>query len=90
MKDDYLSEDKSVTIERGTIKEKKAGPYYKVESMSRDKIKTRWIRSINEYIVEYEGEPPRERKFQYDIGDEVYYFMFPDGRGMILGKMERG
>ena len=82
-----------VTIERGKIVEK-SGRNYKVESYTRSGVTTRWIEAMNEYVNEYRSDPPYEEaayenKYAYNQGDEVYYFMFPDGRGMILGKMKR-
>lgn len=61
-----------VGFERGKVCEKKNGPLYKVESYTRDGIVSRWIEAV-------QGE--------YQIGDNVYFFMFDDGRGMILGGM---
>ena len=46
------------------------------------------MQCVNLYVNEYKGDPPVEDKFQYKPKDRVYFFMFPDGRGMILGKME--
>lgn len=86
---DKEKETYGAAIERGKIAEKKAGPLYKVESYTRDGVKTRWMEAINQYVREYEGDPPQENKYEYAVGDEVYYFMFDDGRGMILGKMIR-
>lgn len=76
-------------IDRGKIVEKSAGPVYRVESYTRYGVQTRPIESINKYVNEYRGDPPAEYKYEYSVGDEVYFFMFPDGRGMILGKMLR-
>lgn len=84
---DKTESTQGVAIERGKISEKKAGPLYRVESYTRDGVKTRWIESINKYINEYSGDPPVEDKYEYMVGDQVYYFMFDDGRGMIVGKM---
>ena len=61
-----------VGFERGKVCGKKTGPLYKVESYTRDGIVSRWIEAV-------QGE--------YQIGDNVYFFMFDDGRGMILGRM---
>lgn len=61
-----------VGFERGKVSKKKTGPLYKVESYTRDGITTRWIEAV-------QGE--------YQIGDDVYFFMFDDGRGMIVGRM---
>ncbi|MBQ6960873.1 MAG: hypothetical protein IJP78_07860 [Clostridia bacterium] len=82
-----------VGIERGKICDKKAGPCYKVESYTRDGVKSRWMESVNKYVNEYQCDSiydiAHEKKYEYEIGDEVYFFMFDDGRGMILGKMQR-
>lgn len=83
--------ENTIGIECGTIAERKSdsgGKYlYRVESATRDGVKTRWIESVNAYINEYKGEPPVTDKISYSTGDMVYYFMFPDGRGMIIGKI---
>ena len=82
-----------VGIERGEIVEKKAdtqaGYIYKVRSFTRDGITSRWMEAVNAGVNEYKGEPPVRSKYQYSIGDEVNYFMFDDGRGMIVGKARR-
>ena len=64
-------------IERGTIREKDEH-LYRVESATRTGAVTRWIGAIGEGVQETE----------YSVGDGVYFFMFDDGRGMILGRME--
>jgi len=61
-----------VGFERGKVCAKKSGPLYKVESYTRDGIVSRWIEAV-------QGE--------YQSGDDVYFFMFDDGRGMILGRL---
>ncbi len=76
-------------IGRGTICDKKAGPLYKVKSYTMKGVTTRWIEAINAGVNEYKGDPAVEIKYQYSLNDEVYYFMFADGRGMILGPMRR-
>ena len=81
-------------LDRGKIVEKSAGPLYRVESYTREGVKTRWIESINQYVNEYKSVLPydaeaQQDKFEYAVNDEVYFFMFPDGRGMILGKLLR-
>ena len=43
-----------VGIERGKICDKKAGPCYKVESYTRDGVKSRWMESVNKYVNEYQ------------------------------------
>lgn len=60
-----------VGFERGKVYGKD-DKLYKVGSHTRDGIMTRWIEAV---------------QGQYDIGDDVYFFMFDDGRGMILGRM---
>lgn len=78
-----------VSIERGKIVEIQ-GDRYVVESYTKGGVKTRPIEAVNKYVNEYEGQPPKERKYdEYLVGDSVYFFMFGDGRGMILGKMVR-
>ena len=64
--------DPVVGIERGEISEVKSGPLYRVKSYTRDGVITRWIEAA-------QGE--------YEEQDKVYFFMFDDGRGMILGRM---
>ncbi|MBR3740563.1 MAG: hypothetical protein IKN04_08895 [Clostridia bacterium] len=90
---EQMERTSGVSIERGKISEKKDGPCYKVESYTRGGIKSRWMESANKYVNEYQCEAPneiaREKKYEYEIGDEVYFFMFDDGRGMILGKIQR-
>ena len=83
-----------VGFERGEICAKKADSkpnryIYKVKSYTRDGLISRWMEPVNAYVNEYQVEPPDEDKFEYDVGDLVNYFMFPDGRGMILGKIRR-
>lgn len=56
-------------IERGEITEK-VGNGYIVRSYTRFDILTQKIYSINDNA--------------YSVGDMVYYFMFPDGNGMII------
>jgi len=83
-----------VGLERGKIREKKADSLpnryvYKVESLTRDGVVSRWMESVNANINEYRGDPPAERKAEYQVGDPVYYFMFADGRGMVLGRIRQ-
>lgn len=83
-----------VGFERGEITEKKPDSLpnrylYKVKSSTRGDIISRWMEPINAYVNEYTGEPPEEKKYEYFVGDPVNYFMFPDGRGMILGKVRK-
>ena len=76
------------TIDRGIIKSEESGGFV-VASYTREGVETRPLKAVNAYVREYEGDPPTEHKYTYAVGDEVYFFMFDDGRGMILGKMER-
>lgn len=81
-----------VGFERGKISQKKpgeAGAVYKVVSATRDGMESRWMESLNAYVKEYSGDPPMVDKYEYAVGDLVYYFMFPDGRGMIVGKVRK-
>lgn len=55
-------------IERGVISEVKNGKY-KIRSVTRYGIITPFMSAIAGI---------------YDVGDVVYYFMFDDGKGMIL------
>lgn len=75
-------------IDRGKIVRADGGGFI-VASYQNPDVETRPLKPVNEYVREYEGDPPYENKYTYAVGDEVYFFMFPDGRGMILGKMER-
>ena len=77
-----------VGIQQGKIVDASENTF-KVESYTQGEVRTRYIEAVNAYINEFEGTPPAENKYQYAIGDEVFYFMFPDGRGMILGKIKR-
>ena len=84
--------EQAISIERGVIRDKKADGatnayLYKVESLARSGVLSRWMEAVNAYVNEYRGEPPEEIKAAYDVGDQVYYFMYPDRRGMILGGM---
>lgn len=60
-----------VEIDRGRISGKD-GTLYRVESYTRGGVLSRWIEAV-------QGE--------YALNDSVYFFMFDDGRGMILGRM---
>lgn len=90
---DMNEEPRAVSIERGIIREYKsdaqAGRVYKVESCTRGGVKSRWMEAVNAYVKEYTGEPPARDKYAYGTGDLVNYFMFPDGRGMIIGKVRK-
>ena len=60
-----------VGIERGRISARD-GALYRVQSYTRDGVVTRWIEAL-------QGE--------YERDQDVYFFMFDDGRGMILGRV---
>ena len=75
-------------IDRGKIIREESGGFV-VSSYENPGVETRPMKPVNAYVREYEGDPPTENKYTYASNDEVYFFMFPDGRGMILGKMER-
>ncbi|MBR3740539.1 MAG: hypothetical protein IKN04_08770 [Clostridia bacterium] len=74
-------------VERGEIDRIEDGGFI-VKSLTRKDVESRPMQCVNLYVNEYKGDPPVEDKFQYKPKDRVYFFMFPDGRGMILGKME--
>lgn len=87
-------------FERGTI-DKANGTQYKVKSLDRDGVVTPWIgvlsidptiktdvmhdkydSAVNETLTS-KYEPSK-----YTVGDMVYFFLFGDGHGAILGKAE--
>lgn len=76
------NENWGARIERGTIDEVD-GSKYKVKSLSRDNVKTPWIEvlSVNPTLYADVYKPT-----EYKSGDMVYFFMFGDGHGAILGK----
>ena len=88
---DKMEKTGGVSIERGEITEKRKVDQwqYKVESMTRKGVGTRWMEAVSAYCNEYTEAEQESGKKEYQVGDEVYYFMFADGRGMILGKMLR-
>ncbi len=59
-------------IERGTIKSTGTGGYI-VSSLDRDGIETPEIGPVTENET-------------YAVNDRVYFFLFPDGNGKIIGK----
>lgn len=61
-----------VLIERGRITEAKADGYI-VESFERPGVKTPLIKGINHE--------------EYSAGDRVFFFLFNDGDGRIIGKL---
>ena len=63
-------------FERGEICGKKAGPLYKVKSYTRGGIISRWMQAI-----------PQANDAEFEMGDRAYFFMFDDGRGMVIGPM---
>ncbi len=69
-------DERTVGFERGVIDAKKEGPLYRVRSLTRDGAVTRWIPAI-----------PQHDDYEFEIGDGAYFFMFDDGRGMILGPL---
>lgn len=69
-------------IERGTIVSID-GDRYRVASYSRDGVTSLPIKAIIDFDTYYDGVPVR----RYGIGDKVFFFMFDDGNGMILGKL---
>ena len=88
---DRMEGSGAVFIERGKICEKKAdaraGYVYKVESSTRGGILSRWMEAVSACANEYREEMPM--RYEYAVGDEVNFFMFGDGRGMILGRIRR-
>ena len=80
-----------ISIERGKIaeKRKKDNFQYKVESATRKGVKSRWMEATTAYCNEYTDGEHGNGKYEFNVGDEVYYFMFADGRGMILGVILR-
>lgn len=84
----------AVGIERGEICERRAasagpGYVYRVKSLTREGIVSRWMEAASAYGDEHMAEETGEDKYAYALGDKVNYFMFPDGRGMILGKAKK-
>lgn len=59
-------------LERGVIEQIENGKY-RVSSITRDGIKSLPMRALSDLEV-------------YSVGDIVYFFLFPDGDGMILTK----
>lgn len=85
-------------IERGIIA-KANGTQYKVKSLDRDGIISPWIEvlSIEPKIRisvthdQYENTVSETltasyQPSEYTVGDMVYFFLFNDGRGAIIGK----
>ncbi|MBQ9252242.1 MAG: hypothetical protein IJ188_06380 [Clostridia bacterium] len=80
-------------FEEGTISAKKPDTkpkrfLYKVKSATRDGIESRWMEApVNNINEHRDHDTEEEIKTEYEVGENVYYFMFPDGRGMIIGKI---
>ena len=73
-------------IERGMIDEVN-DKKYKVKSICRDGVKTPWIETLSIAPKIYaDGTEIKYEPTEYAVGDMVYFFMFADGRGAILGK----
>jgi len=85
-------------IERGAIDEVN-GSRYKVSSLCRDGVKTPWIETLSitpvlyadvahdkETVITNERITVEYKPTEYKMGDTVYFFMFSDGHGAILGK----
>lgn len=94
------NENWGARIERGIIDEADGGRY-RVKSLSRDGVKTPWIEPLqNEPTIlapethDANGNTEQETirmqyiPHEYKKGDKVYFFVFPDGRGSILGRFE--
>ena len=62
-------------IERGIIEEADENRF-RVKSLCRDGVKTPWIKGI--------GNDPTG----YEVGDRVYFFIFSDGHGAVIGRFE--
>lgn len=67
------NENYGAPLERGVIEEI-TDNRYRVTSIDRDGITSRPIKTISSGDLE--------------IGDKVYFFLFPDGTGLILCKMD--
>lgn len=85
-------------IERGIIKESN-GDEHRVRSLDRDGVITPWIRvleikpKITVQATHDVGDTSRTETLtadysptEYTTGDRVYFFLFADGHGAILGK----
>lgn len=59
------------------------GDGYRIDSYSRDGLTTKPIKAIADWDIDENGIPVR----RYGIGDKVFFFLFEDGNGMILGKL---
>jgi len=75
MGDSLMNEERyGAALERGVV-EKIEGGRYTVRSFTRDGIVSLPIRAI-------------EHTGTLSVGDGVYFFVFPDGDGVILARME--
>ena len=84
-------------IERGKIKEIKGENEYVIVSLDRDGIESPPMGTINEdaYLVvahtigdtSYTIRAQAIIEHEYEVGDMVYFFLFPDGTGKILCKV---
>lgn len=83
--------DGGAKFDRGIITEVQEGDnlQYKVKSLTDKDVTSRWMEAVGAYLNEYTEDEGNDGKYAYAVDDEVYFFMFPDGRGMILGKMLR-
>ena len=78
---------KGALIERGKIFARE-GTRYKVVSLDRPEVVSRWMRASSFFVNEREDEEGSVIRYSYAVGDPVFFFMFPDGRGLILGRIE--
>lgn len=60
-------------VERGKITAEKDG-LYKVESYGRAGLVTPWIPAMAASMM------------PFDIGEKVYFFLFDDGHGAVIGR----
>lgn len=89
---DRTEETRDVTIERGTVREKRIpeGGFwwqYKVESITRDGLKSLWMEAAVFWEHMTMPETGGTANKGFDVGTNVYYFMFGDGRGVILDRI---
>lgn len=67
-------------IERGKVKEKKEGKYV-IESTDRAGVITPPL-DVTKHVLLKDEMYAKPEKFE--VGDKVYFFMFPDGTGRII------
>lgn len=83
---------REITIfDRGTVTEKRIqdGQYwyeYKVESITRKGLVTRWIQSVD--AIEHVNIPGTWENSGYAVGTKVMFFLYGDGHGAIIDRME--